>query len=367
MSRFNSLKVLIHVFAVAMFIIQLRTAIFNILDPDFILATRTIDIKDVEPPLIMICPFNQYRTAKLEEYGYRSEYHLFIGVKSNSTVASWDIQDKQNFTEMIDNFLDINSRQRFSTFQYNVSTKRVQFLRYGYCFELQGDLSKPFVIQELKYNGAIMFITDNAKKTYYTIDITSQTGDKMILKKDYLYSFEVTLSLFDHSKKANKVNCEPTKSYNYSKCFDERTAIDVLPIFGCNPPWMASTNQCLETNVRLDTSENSPFQKFFLEYGKPYSYNQPTKAENMCKNPCIRQHINVITRSETPSTQYSGVDIRFHPDVTKFVDTPNYNWFNFVVDVGSSLGTWLGLSFLSILDFGGATSGLARKVKMFLK
>ena len=38
--------------------------------------------------------------------------------------------------------------------------------------------------------------------------------------------------------------------------------------------------------------------------------------------------------------------------VTKYVKLPNYNYLNFWVDVGSSMGLWLGLSALSLYDHG---------------
>ena len=33
------------------------------------------------------------------------------------------------------------------------------------------------------------------------------------------------------------------------------------------------------------------------------------------------------------------------------LEEPSYNWFNFIVDVGSSLGTWVGISVVTLIDF----------------
>ena len=52
------------------------------------------------------------------------------------------------------------------------------------------------------------------------------------------------------------------------------------------------------------------------------------------------------------SKHSSFVKIEFNPKVTKYIKLSNYNMYNYLVDVGSSLGLWLGLSVLTLYDAG---------------
>ena len=78
-----------------------------------------------------------------------------------------------------------------------------------------------------------------------------------------------------------------------------------------------------------------------------------TKAENQCKKPCKQQRISVSLRDQTPSSMLNSsvISIFFNPDVKVLKEEPSYNWFNFIVDVGSSLGTWVGISAITLIDF----------------
>ena len=46
----------------------------------------------------------------------------------------------------------------------------------------------------------------------------------------------------------------------------------------------------------------------------------------------------------------SYASITFHPKVVVTERVPNYSMFQYIIDVGSSLGLWLGLSVLGLHD-----------------
>ena len=147
-----------------------------------------------------------------------------------------------------------------------------------------------------------MFMTDEARRTYYSIDIASQAGSEILLKKNHMYAYEVAISIHDHSQKKDQANCEALKHFNYSQCFEVVIASDVEPpIFGCIPPWMSNKNQCQETKVPFSMHPNSSCQKFAFNYGIPFSYNHKTKAELKCRQHCVKQMINVMKRSQAPT------------------------------------------------------------------
>ena len=151
-----------------MFIFQFRTAVLNILDLEFIVTTETLDIKDIQSPLIMLCPFNQYNVEELRKLGYEGEYHMFMGLKSNLSTASWTAGENLSFKEMIDKVLNTELQIQFRSLS-NITIEKVQFPRYGYCFDIHGNLSIPIVIRDIGYQNMIIFMSDKTKKTYFSI------------------------------------------------------------------------------------------------------------------------------------------------------------------------------------------------------
>ena len=76
---------------------------------------------------------------------------------------------------------------------------------------------------------------------------------------------------------------------------------------------------------------------------------RPTKAEKKCKNPC-KKMTNTLTLVDDSRAGLTTLELRFKKTVRVEKKVVVYTWFNFIVDVGSSLGLWLGLSALGITD-----------------
>ena len=78
-----------------------------------------------------------------------------------------------------------------------------------------------------------------------------------------------------------------------------------------------------------------------------------TKAQQQCQKPCKQQRISVSLRDQTPTSMSSSsiISMYFNPKVKVSKEEPSYNWFNFIVDVGSSFGTWIGISAITLIDF----------------
>ena len=77
-------------------------------------------------------------------------------------------------------------------------------------------------------------------------------------------------------------------------------------------------------------------------------------AEMKCKNPCKKMTITLSPIGEENGFNVgdSSVTLRFDKLVKIERKMVVYTWFNFIIDVGSSLGLWLGLSAIGITDLG---------------
>ena len=82
---------------------------------------------------------------------------------------------------------------------------------------------------------------------------------------------------------------------------------------------------------------------------------QYTEPEKKCKLPCIKMANKVYLKAENKPKLNENHNVAYL--IINFKDTVKieqkvvvYTFFNFIIDVGSSLGLWLGLSALGITD-----------------
>ena len=89
--------------------------------------------------------------------------------------------------------------------------------------------------------------------------------------------------------------------------------------------------------------------------------SKPTAAESRCKKPCKKMTNRISMISDKSKSPFSYYEFRFKEKVRVEKKVVVYTWFNFIVDVGSSLGLWLGLSALGILDLALEAFVIAKK------
>ena len=118
---------------------------------------------------------------------------------------------------------------------------------------------------------------------------------------------------------------------------------------GCVYPWLSNRNQC--TTITRNDSIDGIRSYFSWKYILPYYYTKKTAAEKKCKNPCITTKIFIQSLPTVDNSYgFSMTNLEFNPAVIIERKERSYGFFNFLVDAGSSLGLWLGLSFISLID-----------------
>ena len=140
---------------------------------------------------------------------------------------------------------------------------------------------------------------------------------------------------------------------SYQESVNNALNEDLLPELGCIPPWLSSESHCNKI-YEFD----SKFYQSFLPSGVVFeNYTLPNRlydqnvAQKRSKKPCLKMTILVERRLKQISDKIRyAVELWFHTDVVFKKKVVSYDMFNFVVDAGSSLGLWLGLSILNITD-----------------
>ena len=117
----------------------------------------------------------------------------------------------------------------------------------------------------------------------------------------------------------------------------------------CIPPWLSSSKQC-DTNITTYNHTKMDITKMIMDdFRHPKFKLKPSKAEKKCKNPC-KKMTNTLTLVDNSRAGFTTLELRFKKTVRVEKKVVVYTWFNFIIDVGSSLGLWLGLSALGITD-----------------
>ena len=199
-----------------------------------------------------------------------------------------------------------------------------------------------------------IYIANTKKSPYYMLDTTSLSGDLIDIEdkkaRFYSISFEEVHWLEDAGE------CiaygEEAQYLSYADCVAKEHAEIFHPILGCRPPWLSTQGhpdnckgQIFLTTKHLDNW----LKKYTLDFtfgfwlsGKAHS----EKCLKPCKGRFASSKMNYVKDNMTTPMVY--LSFQKEVKVTKYVRS--YDLFNLVVDVGSSLGLWIGLSIVDVFD-----------------
>ena len=118
----------------------------------------------------------------------------------------------------------------------------------------------------------------------------------------------------------------------------------------CIPPWLSSKVQCGRNITTYNYSKKDIEHRIRDKFINLKFWHELTKAELDCKNPCKKMTNLISLRADYTDIGTTALHFRFKKNVKVEKKIVSYTGFNFIIDVGSSLGLWLGLSALGITD-----------------
>ena len=133
---------------------------------------------------------------------------------------------------------------------------------------------------------------------------------------------------------------------SFADCVDEENRKKILPVLGCMVPWMSDRDQCNGLIERLPKHEDLIKWLDFV-----YAYAKPGFLENYnsCPPPC-----SMLTATGkylyTKEKKGNKVKINFEEQVQVESVVLAYGFDDLLVEIGSSLGLWLGLSVVGVFD-----------------
>ena len=142
-----------------------------------------------------------------------------------------------------------------------------------------------------------------------------------------------------------------------------KEGIPYLLALGCMVPWMSSRDACTKQIQRLPKHEL--VMKWILEI-VVFSWGGMEYKSESCHLPCtiLSAHSTHISSVVIGNDHGSGIELYFREDIQVENIVLAYDSTALLVEFGSCLGLWLGLSVVGMLDIIGLA---AVKIKRFMK
>ena len=99
-SIIKSLNFILLAISCIMFSYQAMVAVNNYLNPPVVDSTETSTIAKIEPPLITICPFDQFDIFAARKMGYEGFDDLLKGKDTLNNITAWGAQYNMTFEEL---------------------------------------------------------------------------------------------------------------------------------------------------------------------------------------------------------------------------------------------------------------------------
>ena len=237
--------------------------------------------------------------------------------------------------------------------------REITMLPYTQCVEIENFTNYLDIQSD---STAMLIFTDPYRQPHHRIGRNVLKGEKMtlgIMGSNRSSSLYYRLTVKHIKRVPSKSGCKNYgKSYEYIQCIDKNMKSNLMDMIGCIPPWLVTDqdNDKLCPNIMdIDSIERTKDIQTnlydFLADIKLQKSSIRLESGNACIEPCSKIYVYAEPGYESTG-DFTKNYIRFlFEDVAEIhEDTTNYDGFNLVVDIGSSMGLWTGVSVLAIYD-----------------
>ena len=201
-------------------------------------------------------------------------------------------------------------------------------------------------------------VTDPARALYYRPAEVTMSGDRIYqtvlqanstMKECKMYELHMKqMHWLKDQFQCTEYGQEGSKYDSYAACVEEEDRREILPLLNCMIPWMSASDHC--TKILNKTPEHALIRGAVKSrLLKALAYVE--YLSEACLPPCIRTDVQSrYLGSYTKVMPKNMINLYFDPTVKASSEEVAYGPTDLLVEIGSSLGLWLGLSSVSLFD-----------------
>ena len=351
--------------ALIIFCIQCRTAIHKYLSNQTVVSITNERFQDIEELFLKVwlCPQTAFNETVGKNHGFYYVHDWYFGspmLIQNQILFNW--VGKQNLS------LEEIKAQLFPTDFTRVEVTR--HLKYpndgigdnifqdpldgeflpdaGLCKVMDGSRYFSFYFRDK--NNYKIFISDRKFSSFCSIPQTSFSGDPIENElNEHTKFYTLRLEITDHNKQAGDcMDYGPGNEFeSHAACERHQLVVKFQELLGCVVPWVPSNNPCSKT-----LAETTVWQEYNeLLHDIFHRSTKKTGCEfAACLKPCRQLKVLSKLTEQQRAKSSRNVYLEFDHNVKILKHEIAYGMFELIVDVGSSLGLWLGLTFIGMLD-----------------
>ena len=316
---------------------------------------------------------------KANKNGFRYFSDYLTGIIQNTSEIGW-FGNQQNLTvaELLTLFFEHDYsgmlNQEFNdwlTPYQNVSQTLKFLFPHGFCKEIKFSEDKKFFIMKTKEKRKIL-LTDPNRRNKLRTEETSESWMSVGPSKNGLYeaaNYEVALEIHNNQLNNGQTCLDYTSmGTSYGDCIENALQNQLMQWYGCLPVWFppehgqwltrAGQKYPTASSVHNLTCINpiKPFQSYELQRTITFQLwhlviNQDLECMKNCLPPCVTMKIKPRLMTYRDNfKEKATLEIVWDKNVIKMKSTHSIDFFDLIVELGSALGLWLGLSALSLVD-----------------
>ena len=357
----------------------MQNSLWKYLSKPIVQQTSKTSLDEIEKPIIYVCQDNQFQYSKSIEYGYKYLEDIIRGDIGNGKISWKGKHGNLTYRELQKCLYQYNyTNPNLAAWEYvnktwieESSELELGYIpAYGFCMNLKNDYLSHIAITGKK--DLTFFIADPSTASRLKISHVGNGIGSLRQNHDsgYRYStYHMDITLNDaHIYEGSECRDYSKIGTSYGECIYNTLEQKLIEWYGCIAPWFPkNTSLVCEEDIEIKMKDemarvNALDQLWRLGTGQDLS------IFSTCLKPCLTLDLKLRLVHESSYLVNEGwVEISLNDEVVVHTAAIAYDMFNLVVDLGSALGLWLGLSALSIFDTILQVLGAHRKkIFMFL-
>ena len=342
---------------------------------NFIPSMETVDISEAKLPAIFIClKDTDILMSNFEEQGYWSHFRFRYGdVDNQAGSVSWEGNNSMPYKNLTSHVYS-SAYKTYMAIAGNPSENwnfpgdgmslgkgmsEIFTAFDGTCVRVEINAtnnipSGPFDVNIISFDNVQIFLADPKTSLFYKINTDSMTGDTIESEKgsekSYLVDFE-EIHWMEESGECT-IYGEGAEFRSLADCVANEQEQIFKPLLGCQVPWLAAPddpNIC-KGRVPLTYDEKQNFVSELRSVSTNIKKMMIADQFKSCLKPCqeLKAHSKLRSNEQGEMMQMTVLSFQKRVKVTKYLKA--YGLFDLVVEAGSSLGLWIGLSAIGVFD-----------------